>query len=262
MSTRSLHRFANALADEARRIVRSRLRRQRSVRRKADRSPVTDIDLAVERRLRARIQRRFPEHGIVGEEFPGYRADAPFQWILDPIDGTRSLTHGLPFFGTIIGIHHRGRPVAGVIDFPMLRDRYHAARGLGAWRNRRRLRIRDVPASQLSDEIISAADRSRFADFGSAGAFDRLLRSHRHVRGYYDCIGHAYAAEGVIGAVVDFGVKPWDIAATRLLVEEAGGRFVIARQRGAGAAIEYGIIAGKPTVVRWLQRQFGVKKAT
>lgn len=262
MSTRSLHSFANTLADEARRIVRARIRRGPSVRRKADRSPVTDIDLAVERRLRVLIQRRFPEHGIVGEEFPRYQTDAPFQWIIDPIDGTLSLTHGLPFFGTIIGVHHRGRPVAGVIDFPMLSDRYHAARGLGAWRNRRRLRLRDVARAKLADEIISAADRSRFADFGSAGAFDRLLRCHRHVRGYYDCIGHAYAAEGVIGAVIDYGVKAWDIAATRLLVEEAGGRFVIVGERGDGTTTEYAIIAGKPTVVRWLERQFGVRRET
>ena len=259
MSTRSLHAFANTLADEARRIVRSRLRRRPSVRRKADLSPVTDIDLAVERRLRALIQRRFPGHGIVGEEFPRHQSDAPYQWILDPIDGTLSLTHGLPYFGTIIGLHHRGSPVSGVIDFPMLGDRYHAARGLGAWRNRRRLGLRDVPATKLGDEIISAADRSRFADFGAAGAFDRLLRRHRHVRGYYYCIGHAYAAEGLIGAVVDYGVKLWDIAATRLLVEEAGGRFVIVRERRDGATTEYGIIAGKPTVVRWLERHFGVR---
>jgi histidinol phosphatase-like enzyme (inositol monophosphatase family) len=259
VSTRSLHIFANTLADEARRIVRTRLPRGPSVRRKADRSPVTDIDLAVERRLRALIQRRFPEHGIVGEEFPPYQGDAPFQWIIDPIDGTLSLTHGLPFFGTIIGLQHRGHPVSGVIDLPMLGDRYHAARGLGAWRNGHRLRLRDVAKARLADEIISAADRTRFAAFGSAGAFDRLLRQHRHVRGYYDCIAHAYAAEGVIGAVVDYGVKAWDIAATPLLVEEAGGRFVIVGERREGGATEYAIIAGKPTVVRWLERQFGVR---
>jgi histidinol phosphatase-like enzyme (inositol monophosphatase family) len=237
--------------------VRARLRRRGlSVRRKADSSPVTDIDLAVERRLRTRIITRFPEHGILGEEFPVHLPDAPYQWLLDPIDGTISLTHGLPFFGTIIGLHHRGRPVAGVIDFPMLGERYHAARGLGAWRNGERFRIRDVPRSAIRDEIISAADRTRFAHFGAAGAFDRLLRHHRHVRGYYDCIGHAYAAEGLIGAVVDFGVQPWDIAVTPLLVEEAGGRFVIAGVRERGGNREYAIIAGKPTVVRWLERLF------
>ena len=253
------HHFANLLADEARRIVRSRLRQGRTVRRKADHSPVTDIDLAVERRLRTLITRRFPEHGIVGEEFPAYGSEAPLQWLLDPIDGTLSLTHGLPFFGTIIGIQYHGRPLAGAMDFPMLGDRYHAGLGRGAWRNRRRLRLRDVPRSRLGDEIISAADRTRFAQFRSAGMFDRLLREHRHVRGYYDCIGHAYAAEGSIGAVVDYGVKRWDIAVTPLLVEEAGGRFVMARRLGSGPNEEFGIIAGKPTVVRWLEKVFGVR---
>lgn len=262
MSSRELHRFANRLADEARAIVRARLRRAPSVRRKADRSPVTDIDLAVERRLRALIGRRFPGHGIIGEEFPEHRTESPWQWYLDPIDGTLSLTHGLPFFGTIIGIHHEGTPVAGVIDFPLLGDRYHAGRGIGAWRNGRRLRIRDVAAGRLRDEIVSAADRTQFAKFRLAGAFDRLFRTHRHVRGYYDCIGHAYAAEGVIGAVVDFGVKAWDIAATRLLVEEAGGRYALVGRRGQGTATEFGIIAGKPTVVRWLERMFAVGGGT
>jgi histidinol phosphatase-like enzyme (inositol monophosphatase family) len=256
MSTRDFHAFVNTLADEARAIVRSRLRRRPAVRRKADRSPVTDIDLAVERRLRALIERRFPGHGIIGEEFPAHRTDSPWQWYVDPIDGTLSLTHGLPFFGTIIGLHHEGTPVAAAIDFPVLGDRYHAARGRGAWRNGRRLRIRDVTPAERRDEIVSAADRTQFAKFRLAGAFDRLFRTHRHVRGYYDCIGHAYAAEGVIGAVVDFGVKGWDIAATRLLVEEAGGRYALVARRGEGPATEYGIIAGKPTVVRWLEGIF------
>jgi histidinol phosphatase-like enzyme (inositol monophosphatase family) len=256
MSLATFRSFTHVLADQARRIVLARLRRGPRVRRKADDSPVTDIDLAVERRLRAMIRRRFPDHGILGEEFPEHLPEAPYQWMLDPIDGTLSLTHGLPFFGTIIGLHHRGRPVAGVIDFPMLGDRYHAARGLGAWRNHRRLRLRDVSASQVGDEIISAADRSRFAAFRSAGAFDRLLQRHRHVRGYYDCIAHAYAAEGLIGAVVDYGVKRWDISVTPLLIEEAGGRFLIMRQRGHGPDAEFAIIAGKPTVVRWLKGIF------
>lgn len=236
--------------------MRAGVRRGLRVRRKADRSPVTAIDLRVERRLRALIGRRFPEHGVIGEEFPPSRPGAPFQWLLDPIDGTLSLTHGLPFYGTVIGLHHEGRPIAGVIDFPALGDRYHAARGRGAWHNRRRLRLRNVPRGGLGDEIVSAADRVRFAEFGAARAFDRLLRLHRHVRGYYDCIAHAWAAEGTIGAVVDFGVGPWDIAATQVLIEEAGGRYVLARQRGTGATARLAIIAGKPDVVRWLESMF------
>lgn len=255
-SVRSVHRFANLLAHHARRLVLSRLRRQRSIRRKADRSLVTDIDLAVERRLRRLIARRFPEHGILGEEFPPHLPEADYQWLLDPIDGTHSLAHHLPFFGSIIGLHHRGRPLVGIIDLPLLDARYHAARGLGAWCNRRRLRLRDIPRSALGDEIIAASGRAYFASFGRAGAFDKLVKTHLHVRGYGDCHGHALAAEGSIGAIVDFGVKGWDIAATQLLVEEAGGRYVVVGRRGRGASMEYGIIAGKPSVVRWLEGIF------
>jgi fructose-1,6-bisphosphatase/inositol monophosphatase family enzyme len=254
---RPFYLFALSLADQARRIVRAGVGRGVRVRRKADHSPVTSIDLRVEHRLRAMIARRYPDHGIIGEEYPPLRPAAPYQWLLDPVDGTLSLTHGLPFYGTIIGLHLRGRPIVGVIDFPALAERYHAARGLGAWHNRRRLRLRDVPRRAIGDEIVSAADRVRFAEFGAAGAFDRLLRTHRHVRGYYDCIAHAWAAEGTIGAVVDFGVGPWDIAATELLVAEAGGRYVVARRRGEGATARLAIIAGKPTVVRWLETIFG-----
>ena len=256
ISVRGAHRFANLLAHHARRIVLAKLRRQRSIRRKADRSLVTDIDLAVEARLRRLITRRFPEHGILGEEFPPHQPDAEYQWLLDPIDGTLSLTHQLPFFGTIIGLHRRDQPVAAVIDLPLLDARYHAARGLGAWRNRDRLRLKDVLHGTVGDEIIAASGRAYFAKFGRAGAFDQLLRTHLHVRGYGDCHGHALAAEGSIGAIVDFGVKRWDIAATQLLVEEAGGRYVVVGRRGRGALMEYGIIAGKPSVVQQLERMF------
>ena len=112
---------------------------------KADASYVTNADLAVERTLRALIGRRFPAHGIVGEEFPPVNAGAAFQWILDPIDGTLSFTHGIPYFGTIIALHHDGIPIVGVIDHPALGLCYSAGLGLGAWCNGRRLHVRDVP---------------------------------------------------------------------------------------------------------------------
>jgi fructose-1,6-bisphosphatase/inositol monophosphatase family enzyme len=219
---------------------------------KADASYVTDADLAVERTLRGLIADRFSGHGIVGEEFPPVNAGAPFQWILDPIDGTLSFTHGIPFFGTIIAVHHEGVPIVGVIDHPGLGRCYSAALGLGAWCDGRRLRIRDVPISARSREVISASDRPRFVHCRRGQAFDRLMRIHPQVRGYADCIGHTLAAEGKIGATVDYGLRLWDIAATQILIEEAGGRFAcVHRSRDAGGEV-FGIIAGKPSLVRWL----------
>ena len=217
---------------------------------KADASYVTDADLAAERVLRHAIAGRFPGHGIIGEEFPPTNPGSDFQWILDPIDGTLSFTHGIPFFGTIIGLHHRGRPLVGIIDHPALGLCYSAGAGLGCYRNGRRVRIR--PPVDLEREVIATGDRGRFVACRRARSFDDLMREHPQVRAYADCLGHTLAAEGSVGAMVDYGVRLWDIAATRILVEEAGGRYVqIYRSRRAEPTI-YGIICGKPAVVKRL----------
>ncbi len=253
---RRFHRAALRLAKMARRVSRRRIARGFRTRLKADASDVTDVDVAVERALRSAIGRAFPGHGIIGEELRATSPDADFQWILDPIDGTTSLKNGIPFYGTIIGLHHRGRPLVGVIDLPGLDRCYSAGLGIGAWCDGRRLRLRDASRRDLPREVISAGDRPRFVQCHAAAAFDRLVREHAYVRGYIDCIAHAFAAEGLIGAVVDYGLKLWDLAATQLLIEEAGGRYVCAyRSTGPEPAL-YGIICGKPTVVRWLERHF------
>lgn len=240
----------------ARRVGRRRLGAGFRVRVKADASVVTDVDVAIERALRAAIARTFPRHGVLGEELPSVNPGAEFQWIIDPIDGTTSFTHGIPFYGTILGLHYRGRPLAGAIDLPELRRCYSAALGLGAWRDGRRLRIRDVARADIPREVISVGDRHRFVRCGAGRAFDRLLREHDEVRGYTDCIAHAFAAEGAIGAVVDYGLRIWDLAATRLLVEEAGGLYRCPYRVGDGEPATYGIVCGKPTVVRWLVRRY------
>lgn len=259
---RRYYRAALRLVRLSRAVIRRRVARGFRARLKPDASFVTDVDLDVERALRGAIGRAFPSHGIIGEEFPATNPDADYQWILDPIDGTTSLKHGIPFYGTIIALHHRGRPLVGVIDLPALDRCYSAGRGLGAWCDGRRLRVRDVTRAAVSREVISAGDRARFVQCGAGQRFDRLMREHDYVRGYIDCIAHVFAAEGWIGAAVDYGVKLWDIAATKLLIEEAGGRYVRTYQsRGAEPPPRlYGIICGKPTVVRRLQRLFRTKR--
>lgn len=242
------------------RLSRAVIRRGRArgfrTRLKADASFVTDVDLAVERALRTAIGRAFPAHGILGEEFPAVNPTAEYQWILDPIDGTTSFKNGIPFYGTIIGLHYRGRPQAAVIDLPALDRCYSAGLGLGAWCNGRRLRVRDVRGPAVRREVVSAGDRARFVMCGAGGAFDRVLRDYPNARGYVDCIAHVFAAEGLIGAAVDYGLKLWDIAATELLIKEAGGRYVETFRSSGPEPRLYGIICGKPSVVRRLERLF------
>jgi fructose-1,6-bisphosphatase/inositol monophosphatase family enzyme len=131
------HTAAIEMADEARGIVTAALERGFRVETKLDRSLVTDADKAVERRLRELIGRWFPEHGVLGEEYPPTRPESVFQWIMDPIDGTEEFVHGIPTFGTMLALHHRGTPLVGVIDHAALDLRVTAARGLGTFRRAR-----------------------------------------------------------------------------------------------------------------------------
>ena len=251
---RRFHAAVGRLAALARRTVRRHLARGVVKRLKADQTYVTDADLATERALRRAITRAFPDHGILGEEFPAVHVESPFQWILDPIDGTLSFTHGIPFFGSLIALQYNGRPIAAAIDQPALGLRYTAGHGLGAFRNGRRIHLRDLGRGEdLSREVIASAERYRFARCGQAGRFDRLQRNHPLVRTYADCLGHTLAVEGRVGAMVDYGIRLWDIAATELLVTEAGGRWVEAyrKPRDPRDAV-YGVIFGKPRVVKWL----------
>src|SRR5215470_469150 len=172
------HAAALELADEARRIVRPALERGFSVETKADRSLVTDVDRAVERRWRELIDRWFPDHGALGEEYPPTRPDSAFQWIMDPIDGTEEFVHGIPTFGTMLALHHRGVPLIGMIDHPALDIRVNAAVGLGTHRNGHRVRLGDVPADARPEDlrlVLSArVNFTRHLDEGPL--FDRLTQ--------------------------------------------------------------------------------------
>ncbi len=253
-SRRSFLRAAHRVVDGSRRVILRAAARGFTTRAKPDKSFVTDADLAAEKVLRAAIARRFPDHGILGEEFERVRPEAEFQWIIDPIDGTLSFTRGIPLYGTILALHRRGKPVLGIIDHPALGLRYAAAAGLGARRNGKPLRLRD-DGTPAAGEIIATGDRMHFLKVGSGPAFDRLLKGHPQVRTYADCFGHALAAEGAVGAMVDYGIRIWDMAATQVIIEEAGGKFeLVSRLPDGKGGHFYNIVCGKPRVVKRLRR--------
>jgi histidinol-phosphatase len=225
---------------------------------KADASVVTDADLAVESSIRDSLAERFPDHGVQGEEFPAVNPEADFQWITDPIDGTISFSRGIPLYGTILGLYYRGEPVVGVIDHPGLDRCYSAAAGLGAFCDERRLALRDLgPDDAVEGEVIGTGDRSQFLKVERGDAFDALPHHHPRVRTYADCFGHTLACEGALGAMVDFGLRTWDLAASRLLIEEAGGKYALVQQVAApDGTMLFGVILGRPKVVDWLLPYF------
>jgi len=181
---------------------------------KVDDSPVTEADRAVERALRAILDETRPADGVVGEEYGG-AGERGRRWILDPIDGTRNFTRGIPVWGTLIALEERGEARLGVVSAPALSRRWWAAHGKGAFADGVPIgvsAVRDVDQAVLS----IALDRAL-----PAIAFEAW-----HTRGYGDFWAHMMLAEGAIDGVVEhIGAKEWDLAAVKVIVEEAGGRF-------------------------------------
>jgi histidinol-phosphatase len=248
--------FARRLAAEAMALVRERAGGEVAFARKADRSLVSEIDLAVESLLRAAIATRFPADGVLGEEQGESGHGAARRWVLDPVDGTRSLRHGIPLYGVLLALEVSGEPVVSAVALPGLGRIYSAARGQGAWRDGEPLVQAAAVAEGVAEEVLALGERRQFATRPALALFDRLLREHPGARIYPDCFGHALAAEGAVGAMVDFGLRRWDVAATRLLVEEAGGVCrELARRTEAGEE-RFDVVLGKPAVVEWVAARY------
>jgi fructose-1,6-bisphosphatase/inositol monophosphatase family enzyme len=225
------HAAALELADAVRQIVTPALARGLDVMTKADASLVTDVDHAVESRLRAMIARWFPDHGVIGEEYPPTNPSSPFQWILDPIDGTEELVHGIPTFGAMLALHHVGVPLVGVIDHPALDLRVSAGRGLGTYRNGARIRLRDAPADAPPAHVrLALSARLNFTRRVDEGhLFDALTRAFPNHRIFRAAYAHTAAVTGAVDVMVDMHNQVWDLAPSQVLIEEAGGRYALLR---------------------------------
>ncbi len=262
ISASEVERFystALEFADEARAVIRATLVAGFEVRRKPDRSFVTSADLKVEERLRELIGRHFPDHGVIGEEYPPANPDAAFQWIMDPIDGTEDFVQRVPTFGSILALHYRGEPVVGVIDHPVLDMRVSAGFGLGTYHDNKRIMLADLdPAAIDGAERVMLPARANFIKHRDDGAlFDVLARAHPNHRIFRSCFTHTCAVLGAADAAVDYGNGIWDFAATRVLIEEAGGKFVIVRAWDAPSfGRVYGSVFGKPVLVDRLASHF------
>jgi histidinol-phosphatase len=252
------HAAALELADEARRIVRPAMERGFSVETKRDRSLVTDVDRAVERRWRELIERWFPDHGAIGEEYPPTRPESAFQWIMDPIDGTEEFVHGIPTFGTMLALHHGALPLVGVIDHPALDVRVNAAVGLGTHRNGRRVRLDDAPADARPQDlrlVLSArVNFTRHVDEGPL--FERLTRAYPNHRIYRAAYAHTVAVTGAADAMVDMHNHVWDLAPSQVLAEEAGGRYVVVREFATCDGRILSAVFGRPRAVDRLAALF------
>ena len=212
--------FAHRLADAAGEIVRAAVRSQRVAHRKADASPVTEIDCAVEVRLREMIATSFPGHGVVGEEFGDERRDSDHVWVLDPIDGTKAFMAGLPVYGSLIGLARGGRPVLGVIDQPVTRERWVGIDGDGTSYNGGR--VRAEACRRLSDALVCTTS-SEYYEGEDAGAYRRIVSGSRWVVYGGNCLAFAQVACGFVDIALEAKAGVHDYVALVPVVENSGG---------------------------------------
>lgn len=193
------------------------------VERKSDDSPVTRADREAEELMRQEISRQFPGHGIIGEEHGSTNEASPVQWILDPIDGTKSFIHGVPLYTTLVGVVIEDRPVAGVIFAPVLQELCDAALGKGTHLNGSPSRVR--PCNNLSEATFLSTDATTSAEFGFGEPFRELLDRSRVNRTWGDAYGHMLVATGRADIMFDPVLNIWDAAPLLPILQEAGGIF-------------------------------------
>lgn len=212
--------FAAHLGDLAAALLRDRARGALTVETKADGTPVTDVDRAVEQAVRAEIGRRFPDHGILGEEFPPTNRDAEFLWIVDPLDGTKEFIQGLPLFGFLLALAHRGEIVLGLAQQPLTGDRWLGAEGHGTTWNGRPVHVR--PCARLADAVVSTQGYDTFC----AARHDVLApirAAGRNTVAADSCLVFGLLASGRVDLIVSDGFALHDFAALDPIVRHAGG---------------------------------------
>ncbi len=242
MNLESQRSFLIELAERSGDFIRPFFgRHDLAVETKADASPVTAADRGAEELLRRMIQQRFPDHGIIGEEFGNVRGDAEWVWVLDPIDGTKSFMSACPLFGTLIALLHHGQPVLGAIHQPILRQLI-IGDGQTTLLNGHRTRVRAT--TRMRDATLLTSDSLNLAKYQNGPACERVVQSVKLYRTWGDCYGYLLLASGWADVMLDPIMNPWDIAALVPVVKGAGG--VITDWHGGDPMKGNSIVAAVP----------------
>lgn len=210
---------AISITEAAARVALGHFRRDPDVETKADQSPVTIADRETEQAIRAGLERAFPGEAIFGEEY-GRTGDAAEMWIIDPIDGTRSFIAGLPLFGMLLGHLADDGPQLGVIRMPALGEVYAGGRGLGATCNGAPIRASSCKTLAEARLFLNEGDKLAARE---PAAFARMIGAGSLRRMGADCYPHALVARGLVDAVIDFDLQPYDYLPVSAVVEAAGG---------------------------------------
>jgi histidinol phosphatase-like enzyme (inositol monophosphatase family) len=248
---------ARELAMRTGRVALGHYRKGISVARKSDNSPVTDADRAAEQFAREWITQRFPDHGIVGEEFGEINPGARWRWFIDPIDGTRSFVAGVPLWGTLIALCEGETVVAGAASYPAAGESVAAAIGEGCWADGVRCAVSKT--LKLEDAVVLTTDE-RFAPTPHRrDGWQRLAARADTARTWGDAYGYHLVATGRAEVMVDAVMHPWDAAPFAPIISEAGGVFV--DYNGRPTAFGEGTIATNAALAPQVHELLGVARA-
>ena len=220
---------AHDLADCSESGILRSFRRQTAVENKASGrafDPVTEADRGAERVMTRALRAAFPSHGIVGEEFGRQPGDGRFEWVIDPIDGTRAFIMGSPLWGTLIGVRENGAPYLGIMNQPFTRERFWSDATASFMRMgdgpARRIKTRGCAA--LDQAILTSTHPDLFEGLAQQKTLAKLKSAVRMTRYGGDCYGYCLLAAGHVDLIVESGLKPYDIVALIPIIERAGGR--------------------------------------
>jgi histidinol phosphatase-like enzyme (inositol monophosphatase family) len=210
---------------------------------KEDDTPVTAADRGAEKLMREMIRRKFPDHGIVGEEFGSENSGAEFVWVLDPVDGTKAFATACPLFGTLIALLHQGQPLLGAINQPVLRQLL-LGDGQCSMLNGRPVRLR--ACARVEDATLLTSDPWNPGKYRNGPAYEALARRARLVRTWGDCYGYLLVAGGWADIMCDPIMNPWDIPALIPIVRGAGG--IVTDWQGGDPMKTDSVIAAGPAL--------------
>lgn len=207
------------ITEQASKIPKKYFRADFDVDHKPDKSPVTIADQETEQFIRSALKRHFPDHAIFGEEFGRQQNDSDFEWIIDPIDGTRSFVAGMPLYGMLLALLKNQQPQLGIIRMPELNEVYFG--------DCRKAKLNQLPihCSKVTsiDKAIVYLNEGEKINAHNPALFKRLSACGRVMRLGYDCYPHALLAAGSVDLVIDFDLKPYDYFSLIPVVEGAGG---------------------------------------
>lgn len=190
---------------------------------KPDQSPVTIADIETEETIKKIILDAFPDHGFFGEETGKVNEDADYNWLIDPIDGTKSFVRGYPFFSTQIALMHKGELIVGVSNAPGFKEMAYAEKGQGAWLNGEKIEISDI--TDISKATLSLGNIATIASKPQWQTVGEFVQEVHRIRGYGDFYHYHLLASGKIDIILESDVNILDIAALSVIVNEAGGVF-------------------------------------